>query len=70
MFDELGGYTTMSLFWKPLECRLKPKTHKKTSRFKCSFSENNVCLIDWCGIKSCELLEVINEITLSVGKQP
>lgn len=32
--------------------------------------ENDVCLNYWCGIKSCERPDVINEITFSVGKQP
>lgn len=32
--------------------------------------ENDVCLSYWRGIKSCEFLHMINEITLSVGKQP
>lgn len=32
--------------------------------------EDDVCLNYWCGIKSCELHNVINAITLNVGKQP
>lgn len=60
----------MSLFWKPLAPQ--PKKTKKTSckfQVNASYTENDVCLNDCCGIKSCEPQEVINEITLSVGKQ-
>lgn len=32
-------------------------------------SENDLPMNEWCGIESWEFPDVINEITLSVGKQ-
>ena len=64
----------MSLFQTP-QAPSSQKTTAVKIDVNASFTvmasfEDDVCLNDWCGIKSCELQDMINEITLSMGKQP